>query len=83
MAALTCGDAAPESRRRVSLQRHWRGDLPHLVPVIGPAVQEGHEHGRAGQFGKSHHPWQQLGSGAEEGNIDGAGPFVIQRRRVD
>src|SRR5215472_339285 len=50
------GGAALENRRRFPLHRHWGGDLPHLVAVVGRAVQEAHKQRRTGHLGKGHGP---------------------------
>lgn len=77
------GGAALEYRRGFSLHRYWRGDLQHLVAVVGRAVHKTHEQRRAGHLGEGHCPGQQSGPVAEEGNLHGAGPVAVQRRRVD
>ena len=53
------------------------------MAVVGRAVRDAHEQRRAGHLGEGHCPGQQPGMAAEEGNLDGAGPVAVQRRRVD
>ena len=53
------------------------------MAVVSRAVQEAHEQRRAGEPGEGRCPWEQPGTTAEEGNLDGAGPVAVQRRCVD
>ena len=83
MAALSSAAQRSNAVACSALHRYWRGDLQHLVAVVGRAVQKTHEHWRAGYLGQGHDPWQQPGPAAEEGNLDTTSPVAAKRRRVD